>query len=99
MVRDSNLIVSILHYCINGTPDWRLDLTVEDLFDALPPDAQTGWTADALEGHVRLLADAGLIEMKSTVGITTIVRLTWAGHDYLENQVKSNSLRDNPFLQ
>ena len=99
MKRDSKLIASLLHYCVNGATDWRLGLTVEDLHESLAPDEQLQWGKDTLEGHVRLLADARLIEMRMTAGELAIERITWAGYEHLEAYEKSRLIRDNPFLR
>lgn len=99
MERNPDLIASILHFCVNGTPDWRVKLTAEDLHECLPSDQQAEWTQDSLDGHIRLLADAELIEMKLPSGVATIERITWLGYEHLGAYEKSKLIKDNPFLR
>ncbi len=78
MVRDFNLIREILLHVEKAPSGEPLHtLQMEDNI------------ADAVVGeHIALLVDAGLVEgavcsLKPL--LFTIVRLTWAGHDFLEN--------------
>ena len=99
MKRDQLLIASMLHYCVNGTPDWRLGMSAEDLYESLPPDEQVRWGLDTLEGHMRLLADARWVEVRMTAGELSIERVTWAGYEGLELHEKTQPILDNPFLR
>lgn len=99
MNRDPKLIASLLHYCVNGTPDWRLGLSAQDFHESLPPDEQLQWDKETLEGHLRLLADARLVEVRITSGVTYLERVTWAGYEHLDAYEKAALIRDNPFLR
>lgn len=99
MERNPDLNASILHYCVTGTAEWRVRLTALDLHESLAPEQQAEWGPNILEGHIRLLADAGLIEMKTPAGVVTIERVTWAGYEHLDAYQRSRLIRDNPFLR
>lgn len=96
MERSSDLLVSILHHCVKGTSAWQLNITVEELYGNLSKEKQEEWPPHLIQGHIYLLADAGYIEMKGHG--TYIVRVTWAGYEFLEGALKERAIRDNPFL-
>ncbi|MDZ3990361.1 hypothetical protein [Pseudomonas sp. Teo4] len=96
MERSPDLLASILHYCVTATSEWRLSLSVAELYNDLSVDKQQEWPAYVIEGHVYLLADAGYLETKGNT--SHIVRVTWNGYEYLDGILKKKLIRDNPFL-
>lgn len=99
MERKPELIASIIHFCVKVDPGWRLRVSADSLHECLLSDDQQEWTIDAIRGHIRLLADAKLIEIRSGDGGHTIERITWAGYDYLDSYEMTRLIRDNPFLR
>lgn len=96
MERSSDLLASILNHCVKGTSDWVLNISDEELYRNLSQEKQEQWPQKVIQGHICLLADAGFIEMKGHG--TCIVRVTWAGYEFLEAVLKRRALKDNPFL-
>lgn len=96
MERSSDLLTSILNHCVKGTSDWMLNISDEELYGNLSQEKKEQWPQGVIRGHICLLADAGLIEMKGHG--TCIVRVTWQGYEFLEAALKRVVLKENPFL-
>lgn len=96
MERSSDLLASILNHCVKGTSAWQLNITSEELYGNLSKEKQEEWPEYLIQGHIYLLADAGFIEMQGHG--TNIVRVTWAGYEFLEGVLKKRVIRNNPFL-
>ena len=98
MERSPDLLASIIHYCVKATSDWKVNMSTEELFNGLSVDKAEEWPLHLIDGHIRLLADAGYVEMRDT-GSAVVVRVTWDGYEYLDSVNKSKALLDNPFMQ
>ena len=75
MKRDMDLCRSILAK-VEESEDTAVKLTQKDDFP--------NHTVDKFSEHCRLLADAGLVEPNLRFGGVANIRLTWAGHEFVE---------------
>ncbi|WP_157661413.1 DUF2513 domain-containing protein [Burkholderia ubonensis] len=75
MKRDNTLIQSILKALEESD---RAYMTAGDLRETLFGEDKT--KSEALNHHIHLLTDKGLIESNNSYGL----RLTWSGHDALQ---------------
>lgn len=98
MERSPDLLASILHHCVISTAAWELNMSANELFNNLPPERLDVWPAYLIDGHIRLLADAGYIEMKDS-DEAVVVRVTWDGYEYFDRVRNREILKNNPFLQ
>ena len=81
MERDPVLLADILHQIAES----KYDFSDAPLSLEIPDKEQ-----DAIDYHLLLLAEAGLIIAKTTAdGRPKALRLTWKGHDYIEKSVES----------
>ena len=75
MKRDMDLCRSILAKA-EESEDMAVRLTQKDDFP--------NYKIDKFSEHCRLLADAGLVEPNQSFGGVANIRLTWAGHEFVE---------------
>jgi DNA-binding transcriptional ArsR family regulator len=80
MKRDMDLCRKVLHVIEDGN-DRPHAIGVEDLGDEI-----SDVTQEALNYHVKLLIEAGLVNSGGTLvrGIPVVRGLTWKGHDFVE---------------
>ncbi|PHH38704.1 hypothetical protein [Pseudomonas putida] len=97
MERSPDLLASIVHYCVKATAEWDLNISALELFQNLSVEKAEEWPLYLVNGHIRLLADVGYVEM-SDDDLVKVVRITWAGYDYLDSVSKRPVLSDNPFM-
>lgn len=78
MKRDLNLIRDLLLDLETG--EWGKDAQPD-------PDLQVRYGVDTVEGHLRLLEQAGFIELglQERGKLPWVSSITWAGHDYLDS--------------
>lgn len=98
MHRSKPLLHAILDFCVNGTSEWNLHMTREQLYSSLDSDHQEQWPEIVIEGHMRILGDLGYVTLDSFGGVASIVRVTSAGYDYLDTIEIAEALKSNPFL-
>lgn len=84
MERDQKLLVKILEVCIQGSEDWRVDVSAKEIRDRFLPEQIARWPVVVVEGHIELLVDMGCVNAEGEAPDTRIQRVTNAGYNYLD---------------